>query len=94
MEVSVTIRLSVLPQDKHVEQMRSAAISLTDEPNSVQVTCPPPPPMQICARFTVPDARQEEVVDRIGRRFWQVEDYLDTSIGFSRARRRTRRTRS
>ena len=29
MEVSVTIRLSVPPQDKHMEQMQSAALSLT-----------------------------------------------------------------
>jgi hypothetical protein len=94
MEVSVTIHLSVLPQHKHEEQMRSAAISLTDEPSSVQVTCPPSSPKQICARFTVPDARQEDVVDRIGRRFWQVEDYEDSSIGFSRSGWRTRRTRS
>jgi hypothetical protein len=87
MNVSVTLRLSVLPQDKHVEQMGWAALSLTHEPNSVQVICPAPPPIQIRARFTVPDARQEDVVDRVGRRFWQVADYLDSSIGFSRSRR-------
>ncbi len=84
MEVSVTIDLSVVPQGKHVEQMRSAAGSLTDDSASVQVTRPRTSPRQICARFTVPDARQGDVVGRIGRQFWQVEDYQYSRIGFSR----------
>jgi hypothetical protein len=93
MEVSVTIDLSVAPQEKHVAAMRSAARSLTDDPESVRVTCPPAAPKKVCAHFSVPDARQEGVVDRIGRRFWQVEDYQDLSIGFSRrSYRRTRRS--
>ena len=94
MEVSVTIRLSVPPQDKHMEQMQSAAFSLTDVPASMQVTCSPSSPKEVTACFTVPDARQEDVVDRIGRAFWQVEDYSDCSIGFYRPRRGSRRTRS
>lgn len=94
MEVSVTIRLSVPPQDKHMEQMQSAALSLTDVLASVQVTCSPSSPKEVTACFTVPDARQEDVVDRIGRGFWQVEDYSDCSIGFYRPRRGSRRTRS
>jgi len=89
MDVSVTIDLSVPPQEEHVAAMRQAARSLTDDPSSVRVSCPTTSPRQVCAHFTVPDARQEDVVDRIGRRFWQVDDYQDSSIGFSR--RRTRR---
>src|SRR5438445_268616 len=92
MQVFVTIDLSITPQQRHVEQMRSAARSLTDDLDSVQVTCPSDSPKQIKARFTVPDARQVDVVDWIGRAFWQVEDYQDSSIGFSRSVRRTRRT--
>ena len=92
MEVSVTIDLSVDPQSKHVEQMQSAARSLTDNLSSVRVTCPPAAPKEICAVFSIPKARQIDVVDMIGRRFWQVEDYQDSSIGFSAARKRTRRT--
>lgn len=80
MNVSVSIDLSVPPQEKHVAAMRHAAGSLTDDPSSVRVIWL----KQICAHFTVPDARQEDVVDRIGRRFWQVENYCDSSIGFSR----------
>src|SRR5436309_5714386 len=93
MEVSVTIDLSVAPEKKHVAQMRSAAVSLTDDPDSIQVSCPPASPKQICAQFSVADARQADVVDRIGRRFWQVENYNDCRIGFSRRARRGRRTR-
>jgi len=93
MEVSVTIDLSVVPGEKHVAQMRSAADALTDDPKSVQVNCPKPSPKQLCAQFSVPDARQEDVVDRIGRQFWQVENYNDSRIGFSRRAVRTRRTK-
>jgi hypothetical protein len=90
-EVSVTIDLSVAPQEKHIVAMRSAARLLTDDLESVQVICPPAEPKKIRARFSVPDARQEDVVDRIGRRFWQVENYQNSSIGFSRrSKRRTR----
>ena len=92
MEVSVTIDLSVVPQPRHVEQMLSAARSLTDDPSSVRVTCPPSAPKEICAVFSIPKARQVDGVDRIGRRFWQVEDYQNSSIGFSPSPKRTRRT--
>ena len=90
MEVSVTIDLSVSPQEKHVAAMQCAAQSLTDDLRSVRVTCPPTWPKKISAHFSVPNARQEDVVDQIGRRFWQVEDYQNSSIGFSRRQNRRR----
>jgi hypothetical protein len=92
MEVSVTIQLSLEPKIKHAAQMRSVARSLTDDPRSVRIICPPGSPKHISARFTVPDAREADVVNRIGRGFWQVEDYEDSTIGFSRSVRRTRRS--
>jgi hypothetical protein len=92
MDVSVTIDLSVAPDEKHIAQMRLTARSLTDDPSSVQVSCPPSSPKQICAQFSVPDARQADVVDRIGREFWSVENYNDSSIGFSRRVARKQRT--
>jgi hypothetical protein len=92
MNVSVTLDLSVAPGEKHAAQMRSAALCVTDDPNSVQVSCPPSSPKQICAQFSVPDARQEDVVGRIGRQFWNVENYNDSSIGFSRRPSSKRRT--
>jgi len=92
MQVSVTIDLSVMPESRHLEQMRSAAVSLSDDSSSVRVACLPDAPRKIEAQFSIPDARQIDVVDRIGRRFWQVEDYRDSSIGFSRPSKRKRRT--
>ncbi|MBX3732959.1 MAG: hypothetical protein KF791_10235 [Verrucomicrobiae bacterium] len=93
MNAFVTIDLSVVAQPKHVAQMESAARALTNDPGSVQVTCPPESPKRVWAKFSVPDARQADVVDRIGRGFWQVEDYNDSSIGFSPTARPKRRTR-
>jgi hypothetical protein len=92
MQVSVTVDLSVAPQERHLEQMRSAARSLTDDPASVQVSFASTSPKQVCARFTVPDARQGDVVSQIGRRFWDIENYNDSGIGFSRPARGKRRT--
>jgi hypothetical protein len=89
--VSVTITLSVLPGEKHVAAARDAARSLTDDLGSVQVGASTTSPTAICARFSIPDARQEDVVDAIWRRFWQVEDYQFSSIGFSRRRAPGRR---
>ena len=91
MNVFVTIDLTVPPQKKHVAQMQSAARSLTNHLGSVQVTCPTESPKKICVRFTVPDARQSDVVDRIGRQFWQVDNYDNSSIGFSPAAKSKRR---
>ena len=98
MNAFVTIDLSVAPQPKHIAQMKSAAQALTDDLRSVRITCPPETPKRICAGFSVPDARQADVVDRIGREFWLVENYNDSSIGFgptgrvARPKRRTRRS--
>jgi hypothetical protein len=92
MEVSVTVDLSVEPQERHLAQMRSAACSLTDDPGSVEVICSSTSPRTVRARFSVPDAREGDVIDRIGRQFWQVENFNDSSIGFSRPARRKRPT--
>ena len=83
MIVSVTLDLSVGPQDKHMEQMKAAALALTNDSSSVRVICPRESPKRICAAFTMPDARQADVVDRIGRQFRQVDNYNDSSIGCS-----------
>jgi hypothetical protein len=93
MNVSVTVDLSVEAQEKHVAQMRSAALSVTDNPSSVRVICPSDLLKQICALFTVPDARQADVVGHIGRNFWNVENYSDSSIGFSEPGREHRTLR-
>ena len=90
MDVSVTLDISMPPQAHHATAMRRSALVLTDDPASVRVRRSTTSPTRICAHFTVPDARQVDVVDRIARQFWLVEDYQDLSIGFTR--RGARRT--
>jgi hypothetical protein len=92
MDVCVAIELSVTPGDHHVQQMKSAALYLTDDKSSVQVKCPPDSSKQAVAQFTIPKARQMDVVDRIGKAFWCVEDYQNCRIWFPQPPRRKRRT--
>jgi hypothetical protein len=73
MDVQVTIDLSVAAQEKHFEQMRSAASYLTDDSSSVKVSYASDDRKKLEATFTVPAARQADVVDVIGRKFWCVE---------------------
>lgn len=92
MKVSVTIDLTVPAQEKHWAQMRRAATILTDAASSVEVTQPSDHPKRLVATFSVPTARQGDVVDHIGREFWNwIENYSDSSIGFSSPPRRSRR---
>ena len=92
MTASVTITLTVPAVEKHWQQMRHAAHALTDVQSSIEVSQSAENPKRLTARFSVPDARQEDVVDRIGREFWRwMEDYSDSSIGFGPRKRRTRR---
>ena len=93
MNVSVTIDLTVPANKKHRRQMQQTAEILTDSRASVQVSQPAENPKSRNVRFTVPKARQEDIVDRIGRQFWAVEDYANSSIGFSSERRRPRQPR-
>jgi len=92
MNVSVTIKLTVPAVAKHVQQVREAAAGLSDSSSSVEVVRLPDEPRSLQVRFTVPDARQEDVVDRIGRQFWNVEDYSTSAIGFGPRRRRSKRS--
>ena len=94
MDVRVRVDLSVAPQKKHVEQMRLGAWLLADDKSSVRVTRSDENVKSLVAAFTIPKARQIDVVDRIGRQFWNVEDYQDLTIWFPQPPRRPRRRRS
>ena len=84
MKVTVTIDLTVPALKKHWRQMRGAATVLTDAKNSVQVSQPAGSPKRLVVSFSVPKARQADVVDGIARQFWYwTEDYGDSSIGFA-----------
>jgi hypothetical protein len=84
MIVSVTITFSIPASEKHQRQMQQAAEALTDSKSSVHVSQAAGDSKRLTARFTVPKARQADIVDHIGRKFWDyIEDYCDSSIRFS-----------
>ena len=91
---TVTIALTVPALKKHWRQMRGAARVLTDAKNSMQVSQPAGNPKRLKVSFSVPKARQADVVDGIARQFrhW-MEDYGASTIGFESAPRRTGRSR-
>jgi len=93
MNVSVTIDLSILAVEKHWRQIQLAAEQLTNAKESVQVSQPANNPKRLTVSFTVPKARQADIVDHIGREFWGVDDYSDSAIRFASEPQRTRRTR-
>jgi hypothetical protein len=94
MKVTVTIDLTVPALKKHWRQMRGAAEALTDAKDSVQVFQPAGEPMRLAVSFSVPKARQADVVDHIARQFWcWIEEYGTVTIAFESAPRRTRRSR-
>ena len=83
MDVRVQVDLSVAPAEKHLTEIRSAADSLTDDRNSVCVSVPADKPQSMVAAFTIPKARQMDVVDKIMRRFaLTMEDYQDQTAWF------------
>jgi hypothetical protein len=90
MIVSVTIAFRVPVGEKHLQQMRQAAAVLTNLKSSVQISQPAGDPKRLTARFTVPKARQEDIVDPMARKFWNyIEDYADCSISFGSESRRS-----
>ena len=82
MYVEVKIELTQSPSAAHHEEMLLAARSLTNDRHSVQVAVPNKSKNAIVAVFTIPKARQMDVVDRIGKGFHDVPDYSDSGIHF------------
>ena len=93
MHVCVEVHLSVRPTEKHREQARSAASYLTDNDESVRISFPRRTPKRVLAEVTIPKARQIDVVDRIAKAFWDVDDYGTCTIWFPKPERKKRRTR-
>jgi hypothetical protein len=89
MNVRVQIDLSVPPAREHLDEMRSAAGLLTDNRKSVRVSVPSDNPKSMIAEFTIPKARQMDVVDKIMRRFTLfMQDYQDHTIWFPKKPRK------
>lgn len=80
MKVSVYVTLSVEPTEKHQDAMRISASTRTDDKASVSVSTATDNSKTLVAEFTVPKARQMDVVDRIVQAF---EDFVPDSIDFS-----------
>ncbi len=92
MNVHVEIQLTQSPTEHDERQMYEAAERLTDDPTSIVITRSTNTPPAIIAEFTMPKARQIDVVDRIARTFWRIDHYTDSSISFPKTRvRRTSR---
>jgi hypothetical protein len=82
MKVRVELKLDTPPTLTHKEGMYFAASQLTNNESSIDIYMPESKSNLIVAEFTIQKARQIDVVDKIGKKFWYVEDYSDSSIRF------------
>ena len=82
MYVQVKITLSVSPTQDHREAMQAAALSLTNDKSSVQIFVPEDQEKLVVAFFTIKQARQRDVVDKIGKAFHMINDYQGSTILF------------
>ncbi len=95
MDVRVQIDLNVSPGDEHFAEMHSAADLLTDDQKSVRVSVPSDRPKSMIAAFTIPKARQMDVVDNIMRTFaLDMEDYQDQTVWFPKKPRKRKPRRA
>lgn len=95
MDVRVQIDLSVPPADNHIEALNSAACHLTDDRESVRVTVDPDAPKSMIAAFTIPRAREMDVVDKIMRECAMfMEDYQDQTVWFPKKPRKRKPRRA
>ncbi|MCP4699029.1 MAG: hypothetical protein GY862_19575 [Gammaproteobacteria bacterium] len=91
MNVKIEISLDVSPSGRHEEQARNIAEHLADDKSRVMVFAHPRRSKMLVAEFTIKKARQIDVVDKIGKSFWDVEDYNDSSIAFPATRTKKRK---
>ena len=82
MDVAVLVDLTAQATAEHIDEMREAALCFTREPQTVRVSVKKHG-LAVLAEFTMPKARQRDVVDDIGRRFsLKMEDYGTWTIWF------------
>ena len=94
MDVRVQIDLSVSPADKHIEELRSSARYLSNDRESVHVSVHPDKPESMLAAFTIPRAREMDVVDKIMRECaMSMEDYQDQTVWFPKKPRKRKSRR-
>lgn len=86
MKVIDYIELSVPAGERHLKEMRDAAESLTDNPESIVVYAEPDAPTVVVAEFTMTKARQIDIDDKILHCFaLDMPDYENQSIVFPRS---------
>ena len=92
MMVRSEIELGVPATELHVAIAREAAESLTCDKQSVVVETAKEYPKFVVTSFSVPQARQMDVVDRIAKRMvLDMEDYQDQCICFPKSEAEKRR---
>jgi len=83
MSVCVQVELTVSARQTHLHEMVSAARSMTDDQRSIRVSTISDDPKSMLAEFTMPKARQMDVVDKIMHEFALfMEDYSTQSVWF------------
>jgi len=91
MNVKMKIKFCSTPKKQDFDGMYNAAESLTNDTDSVIIYQHKGPENALVAEFTINEARQIDVVDRIGKEFsYNLEDYLDSSISFPKKMLRKR----
>lgn len=84
----MNVRLEVLcngDSSENANDLRFAALELTDEPKSLRVFPKETQPEWLVAEFTMPSQRQMDAADRIYRSVnFQMPDRVDLAISFSK----------
>ena len=82
------------PSEEDWQAMRSLAIQLTDDRESIRVTADPDAPRRLVAEFTMPTEAQYKAVDKIDRALrFEIENRLDSCIWFPRSAAEEERAR-
>lgn len=94
MRVRAEVELTAPGATKHLREMKSAAERMTDDRCSVRSWVDQEKPTSVFAEFTMPKARQMDVVDRIMHEFaLYMEDYNTQSVWFPHPPRKRRSSR-
>ncbi len=96
MAVGVKVELTAPADQKNICEVRSAAMAMTDDKQSVHVSFVADDPRAMIAGFTMTKARQMDVVDKIMNEFALfMENYNTQSVWFPHlGRKRTQKRKA
>lgn len=95
MKVCAEVELTALGTAKHLREMKAAAERMADDRSSVRAWVDKEKPKSVFVEFTMPRARQMDVVDRIMHEFTlYMEDYSTQSLWFPHPPRKRRSRRN